>query len=240
MRDTSGSVFDFLSRDFSASGSFHSRKSGVAAAAGEVLHAVDADGRLALLIPIGGAKHGPLAWQSRSLKLQVLDLEMDGNLLPFIVLRCVAPNLRHQFGLLADDVLAAIETEPDKAASAVMSVLNRWRNLFETDRGAVLGHSQLAGLLAELSFLCDLVKMHGPQAFLAWRGPQGGRHDFVFAGCSVEVKATTNHNNLVVTIHGGRQLSSPDGGDLYLRAFQLEPSPAGVSVPDRIDGCFAI
>ena len=68
----------------------------------------------------------------------------------------------------------------------------------------------------------------------AWQGPKGNRHDFVFADCSIEVKATTNHNNMVVTIHGGRQLAAPDQGDLYLRALQMERSPNGTSVPGKI------
>ncbi|MBU8866625.1 PD-(D/E)XK motif protein [Paenarthrobacter aromaticivorans] len=239
MRETSGSVFDYLAKDVSTSGRFHSRKSGVVAANGDVLHAVDTSGHPTVLVPLGETKDGPLAWQSKSLQLQTLELAAEETQTPFVVLRCLDSNLNHQFGLLVDDILDAIELEPDRAANAVSVSLHRWRNLFEVAVDAILGTTQLSGLLAELIFLGELVAIHGPTAITAWKGPEGSRHDFVFKDCSVEVKATTNHNNLVVTIHGGRQLSLLESGNLYLRAFQLEPSPNGISVPEKIEHLIA-
>lgn len=235
MRESSASVFDFLTKDTTAAGSFHSRKSGVTAADGEVLCAVDAGGRPTVLIPVGTQKGGPLDWNSKSLSLQTLELVVDNAKRPYVILRCIDPKLHHQFGLLADDVLDAIELDPERASNAVAATLDRWRNLFEAERGSLLGAAQLAGIMAELTVLCELVEAHGPQALSAWQGPRGNRHDFVFADCSIEVKATTNHNNMVVSIHGGRQLAAPDQGALYLRAFQLERSPNGVSVPAKIE-----
>lgn len=234
MRESSVSVFEFLARDVSAAGSFHSRKSGISSAEGEVLCAVDAAGRPTVLVPMGASEGGPLDWHSKSLALQTLELTVDGLHQPFFILRCIDPRLHHQFGLLADDVLNAIELDPESAPKAVSATLDRWRNLFEAERGALLGPAQLAGIMAELSVLHELVRSHGPRALYAWQGPKGNRHDFVFADCSVEVKATTNHNNMVVTIHGGRQLAAADQGDLYLRALQLERTPNGISVPAKV------
>lgn len=235
MRESSASLFEFLAKDVSTAGSFHSRKSGISSAEGEVLCAVDAGGRPTLLVPVGAAKSGPLDWHSKSLALQILELTVDGSHQPFMILRCIDPLLNHQFGLLADDVLHSIERGPETAPNAVMATLERWRNLFEAESGALLGPAQLAGMMAELSVLEELVRTHGPQALSAWQGPNGNRHDFVFAECAVEVKATTNHNNMVVTIHGGRQLSAPDQGGLYLRVLQLERTPHGTSVPDKVE-----
>jgi hypothetical protein len=240
LRESSASVFDFLAKDVSAAGSFHSRKSGISAADGEVLCAVDAGGRPTLLVPVGTPNGGPLDWASKSLALQTLELAVDGVQRPFVILRCIDPKLHHQFGLLADDVLDAIELDPDKASNAVSATLDRWRNLFEAERRSLLGTAQLAGIMAELTVLHEIVGSHGPQALSAWQGPKGNRHDFVFADCSIEVKATTNHNNMVVTIHGGRQLAAPDQGDLYLRALQLERSPNGTSVPGKIRELIAL
>lgn len=240
MRESSASVFDFLAKDVSAAGSFHSRKSGISAADGEVLCAVDAGGRPTVLVPVGTSKGGPLDWHSKSLSLQTLELAVDGVQRPFVILRCIDPKLHHQFGLLADDVLDAIELHPEVASNAVSATLDRWRNLFEAERGTLLGAAQLAGIMAELTVLHELVKCHGPQALSAWQGPTGNRHDFVFADCSIEVKATTNHNNMVVTIHGARQLAAPDRGDLYLRAIQMERSPNGTSVPGKIEDLIAL
>jgi len=235
VRESSASVFEFLSKDVSAAGSFHSRKSGISSVDGEVLCAVDAGGRPSLLVPVGEVKRGLLDWHSKSLALQTLELSVDGLNQPFIILRCIDPMLHHQFGLLADDVLHAVELDPEAAPNAVLATLERWRNLFEAERGALLGPAQLAGIMAELSVLQELVRTHGPQALYAWQGPNGNRHDFVFANCSIEVKATTNHNNMVVTIHGGRQLAAPDQGELYLLALQLERTPNGTSVPAKVE-----
>ncbi|GAB16202.1 hypothetical protein ARGLB_113_00580 [Arthrobacter globiformis NBRC 12137] len=234
MRESSASVFDFLAKDVSAAGSFHSRKTGVLAADGEVLCAVDASGRPTVLVPLGTLKDGPLDWHSRSLSMQTLELTVDGIQQPYVILRCIDAKLHHQFGLLADDVLEAVELDPGKASAAISVTLERWRSLFETDRGALLGPAQLAGIMAELIVLQQLVECHGSQALSSWQGPEGNRHDFVFADCSVEVKATTNHNNMVVTIHGGRQLAAPNQGELYLRALQLERTPNGTSVPGKV------
>ncbi|OOP63744.1 hypothetical protein BMF89_05555 [Arthrobacter sp. SRS-W-1-2016] len=240
MRESSSSVFDFLAKDTSTAGSFHSRKSGISAAHGEVLCAVDSDGRPAVLVPVGTPNGGPLDWASKSLSLQTLELAVDGVQLPFVILRCIDRKLQHQFGLLADDVLDAIELDPGKASNAVSTTIDRWRNLFEAERGNLLGAAQLAGIMAELTVLHELVGSHGPLALSAWQGPKGNRHDFVLADCSIEVKATTNHNNMVVTIHGGRQLAAPDQGGLYLRALQLERSPNGTSVPGKIRELIAL
>ncbi|MEV4990308.1 PD-(D/E)XK motif protein [Pseudarthrobacter sp. LMD1-1-1.1] len=234
MREPSASVFDFLAKDVSAAGSFHSRKSGTKTAHGEVLFAVDAGGRPTLLVPMGTLVGAMPDWHSKSLSLQTLELAVDSGKRPFTILRCLDPKLHHQFGLLADDVLDVIESNPDKASSAVTATLDRWRNLFEAERGSLLGAAQLAGIMAELLVLEQLAESRGPKALSAWQGPKGHRHDFVLSDCSIEVKATTNHNNMVVTIHGGRQLAQPDHGELYLRAFQLERTPVGTSVPGKI------
>lgn len=235
MRESAASVFEFLAKDALGGGNFRTRKSGITDVDGEVLCAIDASGRPALLVPLKDPSDSLLGWHSKSLLLQTLDLEVDGEPCPFIVLRCIDPKLNRQFGMLADDILDAIGVQPEKASSAVSATLNHWRSLFEGDRGALLGAAQLAGIMAELLVLQELVKSHGAQALSAWQGPHGHRHDFVFRDCSLEVKATSNHNNMVVSVHGGRQLAAPDHGQLYLRAFQLERTPNGTSVPGLID-----
>lgn len=235
MRESAASVFEFLAKDAAGAGNFRTRKSGIADVDGEVLCAIDASGRPALLVPLRDPKDSLLGWHSKSLLLQTFDLDLDGVPRPFIILRCIDPRLNRQFGMLADDILDAIGIQPENASTAVSVTLSRWRSLFEGERGALLGAAQLAGIMAELLVLQQLVKSHGAQALSAWQGPHGHRHDFIFGDCSLEVKATTNHNNMVVTIHGGRQLAAPDHGQLYLRAFQLERTPNGTSVPGQID-----
>ena len=234
MKESSASVFEFMVQETSAHGKFRVRDSGVECREGAVLHAVDSHGRASLLVPLASLKEGQLDWHSRALSLQFKELDVDGSLTPFLLLQCLDPRLRTQFGLLSDDVLEGIEQNPAAGLQVATSTVDRWRRLFESGSGGLLGPSQLAGIFAELLVLEQLVETHGPTALVAWQGPSGNRHDYVFDGLSLEVKATTNHNNMVVTIHGGKQLLAPQGSDLYLMAFQLERNPTGLSVPDKV------
>lgn len=234
MKESSASVFEFMVQETSAHGKFRVRDSGVACDQGAVLHAVDSQGRASLLVPLASLKDGQLDWHSKALSLQFKELDVDGLLTPFLLLQCLDPKLRSQFGLLSDDVLEGIEQNPSAGLQVATSTVDRWRRLFEYGPGGLLGPSQLAGIFAELLVLERLVDRRGPTALVAWQGPSGNRHDYVFDGLSLEVKATTNHNNMIVTIHGGKQLLAPDGSSLYLQAFQLERNPTGLSVPDKV------
>lgn len=234
MKDSSASVFEFMVQEVSAQGKFRVRESGVVCDSGPVLHAVDYKGHASLLVPVESLSAGQLDWTTKALALQFKELDVDGRLTPFLVLQCLDPKLQDQFGLMSDDVLDAIEDEPAKALKVAIATIDRWRQLFEHERGSLLGPAQLAGVMAELIVLQRLVEIHGPKAVVAWQGPDGGRHDFVFDGCSVEVKATTNHNNMIVTIHGARQLLAPENAELYIWAFQLERTPTGVAVPEQV------
>jgi len=234
MKESSASVFEFMVQETSAQGKFRVRDSGIACNQGAVLHAVDSQGRPTLLVPLESVSDGYVGWHSKALALQFKELDVEGQLVPFLVLQCLDTKLRNQFGLLSDDVLEGIEQNPEAGLNVATSTVDRWRRLFEDGAGGLLGQAQLAGLFAELVFLERLVENHGPTALAAWQGPFGNRHDFVFDGLSVEVKATTNHNNMVVSIHGGKQLLAPEGKALYVHALQLERTPTGASVPDKV------
>lgn len=234
MKESSASIFEFMVQETSAHGKFRVRDSGVACDQGAVLHAVDSHGRASLLVPLASLKVGQSDWHSKALSLQFKELDVDGLRTAFLLLQCLDPKLRAQFGLLSDDVLEGIEQNPAAGLQVATSTVDRWRRLFEYGAGGLLGPSQLAGIFAELLVLEQLVDTHGPTALVAWQGPSGNRHDFVFDGLSLEVKATTSHNNMIVTIHGGKQLLAPEGSALYLRAFQLERNPTGISVPGKV------
>lgn len=234
MKESSASVFEFMVRGVSSQGKFKVRESGVACKEGPLLHAVDHQGRASILVPLPKLTSGQLDWSSKALSLQFKELDVDGSLTPFLLLQCMDRRLQDQFGLMADDILDAVEVAPDRGLQTALTTIDRWRQLFEHERGPLLGPAQLAGIMAELLVLERLTKVHGPKALLSWQGPTGNRHDYVFHGLSLEVKATMNHNNLIVTIHGAKQLLPPDGGELYVNAFQLERTPTGVSVPDKV------
>lgn len=240
MKETSTSVFQFLSRELSGKGKFRVRDSGVECAEGVVFHAVDSAGRLTVLVPLSTSDVGFVDWNSKALSLEFKPLEFHNELSPFLILQCTDDKLNSQFALLADEVLDAIELQPAYALKSTLATLDRWRRLFESDKPGILGPAQLAGLLAELLVLERLVDAHGPKALSTWQGPNGNRHDFVLSSCSIEVKATTNHNNMVVTVHGGKQLLAPEAADLFVHAFQMEPSPEGISVPDKIADLIAL
>jgi hypothetical protein len=236
VKESSASVFEFMVRQASVQGKFKVRDSGVTCGAGSVLHAVDHLGRASILVPLSKLTPSQLDWSSKSLSLQFRELDVEGRLTPFLLLQCVDRKLQDQFSLLVDDILDAVEIAPERGLQAALATIDRWRQLFEHEQELLLGPARLAGIMAELLVLEKLTEFHGPTALHSWQGPAGNRHDYVFQRLSLEVKATTNHNNMIVTIHGGKQLLAPDGGELYLIAYQLERTPTGVSVPEKVRG----
>ena len=115
------------------------------------------------------------------------------------------------------------------------SVLERWRELFNPTRGALLGSEALVGLVAELHVLEQIAARSPSRAVRTWTGPDRARADFTGARAAVEVKATTGRDRLTVVIHGLHQLDQAPLEDLYLHVEQLEAIPTGGdSVPDVV------
>jgi hypothetical protein len=114
-------------------------------------------------------------------------------------------------------------------------VLDRWRDLFNPDRGRLLGEQALVGLLAELHVLERIAGCDLDSALLLWTGPDKARADFTGSFAALEVKATTNRERATIAIHGIQQLDQGPLEDVYLHVEQFERVPAGGdTVPDAV------
>lgn len=134
------------------------------------------------------------------------------------------PRLLPVFAELCRDIIEFTRSgvEPVRAGGLVLSRIERWRNLMQTE-SAGLNPSELRGLIGELLVLeTQMLPTLGPDdAVLAWTGPLGTDQDFRLpTGSKIEVKALDRDADRV-RINGLGQLDG--GGDLLeLAVVRLE------------------
>jgi hypothetical protein len=213
-----------------------SRETEVIVAAGAVLHGLEGSQRL-LLIPLADGEVATLDDESRGVVLRSRDLVDAGATRRFQTITCELPELNSAFETFCDEVLQALDDQPEAPAQRCLDVLGRWRDLLGPRSSNMLGRNALSGLLAELHMLERIAAASDPHTCLAlWTGPGGSRFDFMGHASAVEVKATTSRDTFTVGIHGLLQLDPPSGTKLHLYAEQMELVPVdGDSVPDALD-----
>ncbi len=204
---------------------------------GDILAALDADGRRHLLVaiadeadqvrdprPVRGLTLSRRHMRAAGLEGLWLDLALeDVDAEPAFTAICAA----------VVDALA-LATAPD--ARTTVHTLERWRR-FWAQSGEGLSRERQLGLIGELWLLLEWVPMLTVSALDAWQGPLGGRHDFVTSTVSVEVKTTGGARgpalHRVVSLD---QLDEPLAGDLFLFALRVAGDPLGdVSLDSLID-----
>lgn len=233
-QEPSLSIFTLLQSQLPTFQSMNVRPTEVMTTDGNVVHAVDGDGFATVLVPVPSNTDTYIDWQNKSVTFGYRTIAIDGAESLFLALQCKLERLLPQFALLVDDILGSITQEPGDANRVTRKIVDRWREMLNDSRQPLLGESQLSGLYGELIFLERLVAHHGASALEAWTGPQGNRHDFECANASFEVKTTTNHNNMVVSFHGVRQLEVANNVPLYVVAHQVERVPGAESLPDLL------
>jgi hypothetical protein len=139
-------------------------------------------------------------------------------------------------GELADRLVSGRETAPE----CVVRVLAKWRRFWGQAALQILSREEQLGLFAELWFLSVwMVPGAGAdEAVKRWRGPFGSRHDFEWAGRSVEVKATTSTRGRIHRVNGLDQLAPPEQGQLLFFSLRLhEEAGATNTLPLVIAAC---
>lgn len=234
MSEASENAFTLI-EDGPAPRGLRMRDSDVTVTGGYVSHAVDALGRRHLLIPLA-AEQQPIAdHRSHGVSLSPRNLEDDRGLTHYIDVVCEEAELRDLFAIFCDDLLDRLEDDSAAPAAVCVSVLDRWRDLFNPKGGRLLGEQALVGLLAELHVLERIADRALGSALRLWTGPEKARADFTGSLASVEVKATTNRERATVAIHGIQQLDEAALEDVYLHVEQFESVPSGGdSVPDAV------
>lgn len=234
MSEASESAFSLIEEGHAPRG-LRMRDSDVAVVGGYVSHAVDAMGCRHLLIPLT-AEQQPIAdHHSHGVSLSPRDLQDDRGITRYIDVACKESELRDLFAIFCDDLLDRLPGDPTAPGPVCVSVLDRWRELFNVGRDRLLGEQALVGLLAELHVLERIAGRDPMSALSLWTGPDKARADFTGSLASLEVKATTNRERATVAIHGLQQLDQAALEDVYLYVEQFERVPSGGdSVPDTV------
>jgi hypothetical protein len=152
---------------------------------------------------------------------------------------CSDPAGHDVFQLIGGELASHLERNEDPAES-VLRVLAKWRRFWGQLSKDLMSRSEQIGLFAELWFIhAWLIPLFGPRdAVRKWRGPTGSRHDFEWAGVSVETKATTSVHSVVHHVNGLDQLLEPEQGRLFLFSMQLrEEAGANSSLPSVVAAC---
>lgn len=156
-----------------------------------------------------------------------------GETLPAVQIICLDARLNEVFYTFLAEVVAAIDAG-QAVASAVNSTAGEWRSLLAVAKDGI-AESKLRGVFGELCVLREAARHDTGRALAAWVGPEGGRHDFLAEGASVEVKTSTLQNRQTVVIHGLRQLDPVEGVPLTLAVVEVEKHPDGITVSDLVE-----
>jgi hypothetical protein len=211
------------------------RDSDVTVTAGPVRHAVDRFGHRHLLIPLADGQEAVEDRDSCGVSLSGRGLVDRDRYERYQDVACEMVELRDLFAVFCDDLLERLSVEDAPPAAVCSSVLERWRELFNPRRGALLGSEVLAGLLAELHVLEQIAARSPSRAVGAWTGPDKARADFTGSSAAIEVKAATGRDKVTVVIHGLHQLDEVPLEAVYLYVEQFETVPAGGdSAPEAV------
>lgn len=234
MSEPSENAFSLI-EDGEAPRGLRMRDSDVAVYGGYVSHAIDGMGRRHLLIPLTADQQPTADHHSHGVSLSPRDLQDDRGVSHYIDVACEAAELRDLFAIFCDDLLDRLPNDPIGPGPVCVSVLDRWRDLFNAKHGPMLGEQALVGLLAELHVLERIASRDPVSALRLWTGPDKARADFSGTLAALEVKATTNRERTTIEVHGLRQLDQASLEDLYLYVEQFERVPnGGDSVPDAV------
>ena len=229
-------AFNLLEAAAPSLGSIRIRETDILTTDGMVLHGLDEEGQLHLLVPLASGDHPEPDRRSRGVQLVPRVLRAGEEDQPFLDVVCRLPHLNRLFFIVADEMLEEISETPHQAPLACRMVLDRWRELMERPRSSVLGSEALLGLFAELLILDELSQRVPGRAISYWLGPTGHRFDFLAGSHALEVKATGSREGRFVEIHGVLQLEPPAEGSLHLAFVRVEQVPdPGTSILDLVD-----
>ena len=198
----------------------------VSASAGPVRLAIGPNDEPRVLLPLADERLPASIRAGSALSLSVSSFNHKGQVLRFLDLICLSPDLETVFGEVVDEILARVAGGAG-CVDAARSTIEDFRSLLVRPIAAEVDRSAIAGLIGELVVLNRLLD-RSPSAWRAWRGPAGDRHDFRVSDTSLEVKASLRPGASTVTISSLEQLEVPTGGTLHLLCVVLEPVSSGM------------
>lgn len=227
-----GEAYLFLERDSRPAGSqLLTRSAGVTTDAGEVLYALDREGRRRLLVPVVDDEVSE-DHRSRGVALMWDHLASeDDSAQGYAALVCLDNALTRVFERLVEDILEYLRTAELPPVRSMQLVLGEWRS-FLSAAGLEINRETAVGLVGELEILSRLTNVPDPLA--CWRGPTGALRDFVRDEIELEVKCTTALDANTVAVTGLDQLDPSSSVDLYLAVVHLRQSDSAPSLDQRV------
>jgi hypothetical protein len=205
--------------------------------------ALDADGKRHLLLLLGAGEPDSQDSQSRGVGVATRELLVPGHQAGrYLDIVCHDATGHEAFDLIGGELAERLASGQETATVCVTRVLAKWRRFWGQLPLQILSRDEQLGLFAELWFLSVwLVPSAGAaEAVNRWRGPFASRHDFEWAGRSVEVKATTSTRGRIHRINGLDQLMPPELGELFFFSLRLrEEAGATNTLPSVIAACRA-
>ena len=211
---------------------------------GRLVAALDADGRRHLLVLLLPDESDLLDTQSRGVGVVTRELQVLGQEAGrYLDITCHDSAGHDAFDLIAGELADRLVAGRETASACVTRVLARWRRFWGHLPQQLLSREEQLGLFGELWFLSVwlIPKVGAPEAVTRWRGPFASRHDFEWAGRSVEVKVATSARGRIHRFTGLDQLAPPQPGELLLFSLRVhEEAGATNTLPSVISTCRAL
>ena len=211
----------------------------VGTGAGPARVALGPEGEARLLLPIRSGDPFPVLADSRGIGLRDSALALAGRPVRFIDLSCRVPALERVFRDLTGAILKRLAAgEP--AHLAVTGAVTDFRRLLLEGLASEITPQKAIGLVGELLVLRDLLA-RSSDAWRAWVGPHGARHDFRAGPVALEVRTTTRAQTRTIEVSALDQLLEPDAGRLFLVHQVLETDAGGIiAIPALVDSLMAV
>jgi hypothetical protein len=144
------------------------------------------------------------------------------------------------FSLMAQDVIGtlagAAPGQEEAVLHAFLARIRAWQEFMLKGSDGMLGPDAEVGLLGELLFLGDLLRlpMEPSPVIEAWQGPLDGLQDFVLGTGAVEVKTTLVMGAFPAVIASLEQLDDSLRRPLYVAAVRLSLAAVGETLAERV------
>jgi hypothetical protein len=201
------------------------RLSSVEVAAGALRFALGPAHEARLLLPLAKSEKTGKLPVSSALRIKETNAVIDGSQSRLLDVMCTAKELESVFAEVVEEILRRVQ-EGDSVPASVRSTLHDFRALLLQIPAKTVPSEVVLGLVGELLVLNELLD-RSPEAWRAWMGPQGGRHDFRAGNLALEVKSTRSASNSHVAIQSLDQLKEPLGGRLCMVRLTLESAAGG-------------
>jgi Putative PD-(D/E)XK family member, (DUF4420) len=206
-----------------------------------LLAAQDSERRRHLLIQLQPAETELHDDQSRGVSVKTRELiVLEHGSGRYLDICCNDESGYSALDLIGGEIAVGLVAHGTTPARLVELVLAKWRRFWGELPRQMLSREEQLGLFAELWFLSTWLAPHigVSEAVIPWRGPFDARHDFEWAGRSIEVKATTSVRGRIHRINGLDQLAPPENGVLMLFSLRLrEEAGASNTLPGLVAVC---